>query len=106
MVARAIFANLSINHSMAANEVIQSNWSKFPDFDKKYNPAEGTPPREEIEATGIIHQGRYGNITYEVREGKVIYWAGLDNGKPVKKYVKPSTFREANFENCLAFRQD
>lgn len=75
----------------ALNEVLHSNWSKFPEVDN-VNPSS--------ECTYIESLGRYTNITYKIctlSNGKQVYVFRDGNGK----IVKPSTFVEPDIESCF-----
>lgn len=94
-----IFSSLPINHDKAASEVLNSNWSKFPEVGYAY---------PELEVKEIESQGRYSEVTYEVRKDaqgndRYIFWAGSEYGVeyPTKKYIKPSAFSEPDFKSCI-----
>lgn len=118
-----LFNQLDIDHTKAANEVLESNWSKFPtkselkDAYKEYwdewenDIATSTVIGFQIEE--IEDQGRYIDVYHELRydesvgEERIIFWAkGEKNSdgsiKEFKapKYVKPCTFKEPDFASC------
>lgn len=118
-----IFSYLDINHMKAVNEVLKSNWSKFPtkselkDAYKEYwdkwenDIATNTVIGFQIEE--IEDQGRYVDVYHELRydesigEDRIIFWAKGEKQKDgsIKefkspKYVKPRTFKEPDFASC------
>lgn len=118
-----IFSYLDINHMKAVNEVLGSNWSKFPikselkDAYKEYldewenDIATSTVIGFQIEE--IENQGRYVGVYHELRydesvgEDRIIFWARGEKQKDgtIKefkspKYVKPRTFKEPDFASC------
>lgn len=118
-----LFNHLDINHMKAVNEVLGSNWSKFPtkselkDAYKEYwdewenDIATSTVIGFQIEE--IEGQGRYVGVYHEVRydesigEDRIIFWAKGEKQKDgsIKefkspKYVKPRTFKEPDFAKC------
>lgn len=77
--------------SKALNEVLHSNWSKFPEV------GDVDP---DTECAHIESLGRYKNVTYKIctlSNGKQVYVFRDDNGK----IVKPSTFVEPDIESCF-----
>ena len=118
-----LFNQLDINHMKAVNEVLGSNWSKFPikselkDAYKEYwdewenDIATSTVIGFQIEE--IENQGRYVDVYHELRydesvgEDRIIFWARGEKQKDgtIKefkspKYVKPCTFKEPDFVSC------
>ena len=118
-----LFNQLDINHMKAVNEVLGSNWSKFPikselkDAYKEYwdewenDIATSTVIGFQIEE--IENQGRYVDVYHELRydesvgEDRIIFWAKGEKQKDgtIKefkspKYVKPRTFKEPDFASC------
>ena len=120
-----LFNQLDINHMKAVNEVLGSNWSKFPikselkDAYKEYwdewenDIATSTVIGFQIEE--IENQGRYVDVYHELRydesesvgEGRIIFWAkgekqpdGSIKEFKAPKYVKPCTFKEPDFASC------
>lgn len=125
-----IFEQLDINHMKAVNEVLESNWSKFPTIRKLVDSMVKTNGylafngmnqdykcadffiKEQIKI--IENQGRYVDLYHELRydesvgTDRVIFWAGGENqpdGSVKKfiapKYVKPTaTFKEPDFASC------
>ena len=118
-----LFNQLDINHMKAVNEVLGSNWSKFPikselkDAYKEYwdewenDIATSTVIGFQIEE--IENQGRYVGVYHELRydesvgEDRIIFWARGEKQKDgtIKefkspKYVKPCTFKEPDFVSC------
>ena len=118
-----LFNQLDINHMKAVNEVLGSNWSKFPikselkDAYKEYwdewenDIATSTVIGFQIEE--IENQGRYVDVYHELRydesvgEDRIIFWARGEKQKDgtIKefkspKYVKPRTFKEPDFASC------
>ncbi len=118
-----LFNQLDINHMKAVNEVLGSNWSKFPirselkDAYKEYwdewenDIATSTVIGFQIEE--IENQGRYVDVYHEFRydesvgEDRIIFWARGEKQKDgtIKefkspKYVKPRTFKEPDFASC------
>ena len=118
-----LFNQLDINHMKAVNEVLGSNWSKFPikselkDAYKEYwdewenDIATSTVIGFQIEE--IENQGRYVGVYHELRydesvgEDRIIFWARGEKQKDgtIKefkspKYVKPCTFKEPDFASC------
>lgn len=122
-VMESVFYQLDINHMKAVNEVLGSNWSKFPikselkDAYKEYwdewenEIASSTVIGFQIEE--IEDQGRYVDVYHEIRydesvgEDRIIFWAKGEKQKDgsIKefkspKYVKPRTFKEPDFASC------
>ena len=122
-VMESVFYQLDINHMSAVNEVLESNWSKFPtkselkEAYKEYwdewenDIASGTVISFQIEEIEI--QGRYVDVYHELRydesigEDCVIFWAkgekqsdGSIKEFKAPKYVKPCTFKEPDFASC------
>ena len=120
-----IFRQLDIDHIKAVNEVLESNWSKFPtvtDFGESswwsnvsLKCSEKVKLRELIEyqIVEIEKQGRYVDVYHELRhdesvgEDRVIFWAkgekqpdGSIKEFKAPKYVKPCTFKEPDFASC------
>lgn len=118
-----LFNQLDINHMKAVNEVLGSNWSKFPikselkDAYKEYwdewenDIATSTVIGFQIEE--IENQGRYVDVYHELRYDesvgaeRIIFWAKGEKQKDgsIKefkspKYVKPRTFKEPDFASC------
>ena len=118
-----LFNQLDINHMKAVNEVLGSNWSKFPikselkDAYKEYwdewenDIATSTVVGFQIEE--IENQGRYVDVYHELRydesvaEDRIIFWARGEKQKDgtIKefkspKYIKPCTFKEPDFASC------
>lgn len=118
-----VFNQLGINHMKAVNEVLESNWSKFPTKSELKNVykeywdewendiASSTVIGFQIE--DIENQGRYVDVYHEVRydesigEDRIIFWAKGEKQKDgtIKefkspKYVKPRTFKEPDFASC------
>ena len=118
-----LFNQLDINHMKAVNEVLGSNWSKFPikselkDAYKEYwdewenDIATSTVIGFQIEE--IENQGRYVDVYHELRydesvgEDRIIFWARGEKQKDgtIKefkspKYIKPRTFKEPDFASC------
>ena len=118
-----LFNQLDINHMKAVNEVLGSNWSKFPikselkDAYKEYwdewenDIATSTVIGFQIEE--IENQGRYVGVYHELRydesvgEDRIIFWARGEKQKDgtikefkAPKYVKPCTFKEPDFVSC------
>ena len=117
------FTQLDINHMKAVNEVLGSNWSKFPikselkDAYKEYweewenDIATSTVIGFQIEE--IENQGRYVDVYHELRydesvgEDRIIFLARGEKQKDstIKefkspKYIKPRTFKEPDFASC------
>lgn len=125
-----LFNQLDINPMKAVNEVLGSNWSKFPiirelidgmvkangylafhGMNQDYKCADFFI-KEQIKI--IENQGRYVDVYHELRyddsigEDRVIFWANGENQpdgsvKEFKapKYVKPTaTFKEPDFASC------
>jgi len=125
-VMESVFYQLDINHLKAVNEVLESNWSKFPTVTEfgesnwwsnvsvKCN--EKVKLRELIEhqIVEIEKQGRYVDVYHELRydesvgEDRIIFWAKGEKQKngsikefKAPKYVKPTaTFSEPDFASC------
>ena len=118
-----LFNMMDIDHLKAVNEVLGSNWSKFPikselkDAYKEYwdewenDIATSTVIGFQIEE--IENQGRYVDVYHELRydesvgEDRIIFWARGEKQKDgtIKefkspKYVKPCTFKEPDFASC------
>ena len=118
-----LFNQLDINHMKAVNEVLGSNWSKFPikselkDAYKEYwdewenDIATSTVIGFQIEE--IENQGRYVDVYHELRydesvgEDRIIFWARGEKQKDgtikefkAPKYVKPCTYISPNFKEC------
>lgn len=118
-----LFNQLNIDRMKSVNEVLESNWSKFPtkselkDAYKEYwdewenEIASSTVIGFQIEE--IEDQGRYVDVYHEVRydesigEDRIIFWAkgekqkdGLIKEFKSPKYVKPRTFKEPDFASC------
>lgn len=122
-VMESVFYQLDIDHIKAVNEVLESNWSKFPtkselkEAYKEYwdewenDIASSTIINFQIEE--IENQGRYVDVYHELRydesvgEDRIIFWAKGEKQKDgsIKefkspKYVKPRTFKEPDFASC------
>ena len=121
-----LFNMMDIDHLKAVNEVLESNWSKFPtvtDFGESswwsnvsLKCSEKVKLRELIEyqIVEIKKQGRYVDVYHELRydesvgEDRVIFWAkgekqpdGSIKEFKAPKYVKPTaTFKEPDFASC------
>lgn len=121
-----LFNQLDIDHMKAVNEVLESNWSKFPtvtDFGESswwsnisLKCSEKVKLRELIEyqIVEIEKQGRYVDVYHELRydesvgEDRVIFWSrgekqpdGSIKEFKAPKYVKPTaTFKEPDFASC------
>lgn len=119
-----IFNEINVDHIKAVDEVLSSNWSKFPTkqelkeayeeyWDEWENDiASSTVIGFQIEE--IKQQGRYVNVFHEIRydesiqEDRIIFWAKGEKQKdgsikefPAPKYVKPTaTFKEPDFASC------
>jgi len=114
-----IFYTMDIDHNKAVDEVLKSNFSKFPTveaFIDAWDDEEGTCIAHFYEAisceiSSIKEKGRYDDITTTIvkdSEGleRIIFWAGIDNEKDdpklaSPKYIKPCTFVEPDFGSCL-----
>ncbi len=118
------FNILDIDHMKAANEVLESNWSKFPTVDEfaqhtswsnvplKCN--EKVKLRELIEYQNIAieNQGRYIGVHHEIRvdnkgNERIIFWANGEKQSDgsikefkAPKYVKPCTYKNPDFASC------
>lgn len=121
-----LFNMMDIDHLKAVNEVLESNWSKFPtvtDFGESswwsnvsLKCSEKVKLRELIEyqIVEIEKQGRYVDVCHELRydesvgEDRVIFWSRGERQKDgtikefkAPKYVKPTaTFKEPDFASC------
>ena len=120
-----IFNQLDINHMKAVNEVLESNWSKFPtvtefgesswwsNVNLKCNEKNKLRELIEYQIVEIENQGRYVDIYHELRydksvgEDRIIFWARGERQKDgtIKefkspKYIKPRTFKEPDFASC------
>ena len=120
-----LFNMMDIDHLKAVNEVLESNWSKFPtvtDFGESswwsnvnLKCSEKVKLRELIEyqTVEIEKQGRYVDVYHELRydesvgEERVIFWSrgekqpdGSIKEFKAPKYVKPCTFKEPDFASC------
>ena len=118
-----VFNQLDINHMKAVNEVLESNWSKFPTKSelKETNKEYWDEWESDISSSNVIgfqieeieQQGRYIDVYHEVRydesvgEDRIIFWAKCEKQKDgtIKefkspKYVKPRTFKEPDFASC------
>lgn len=121
-----LFNQLDINHMKAVNEVLESNWSKFPTVTEfgesswwsniNLKCSEKVKLRELIEyqIVEIEKQGRYVDVYHELRydesvgEDRIIFWAKGEKQKngsikefKAPKYVKPTaTFSEPDFASC------
>lgn len=119
-----IFSYLDIDHMKAVNEVLESNWSKFPtvtDFCSSnwYKNLKAGRDDEVIllidyQTYLIEKQGRYVDVYHELRyddsvgEDRIIFWAKGEKQKDdsikefkAPKYVKPTaTFKEPDFASC------
>ena len=114
-----IFYTMDIDHEKAVDEVLKSNFSKFPkveDFIDAWEDEEGTCIAHLYEAisreiSSIKEKGRYEDITTTLVKDsqgieRIIFWAGIDNEKDdpklaSPKYIKPCTFVEPDFGSCL-----
>lgn len=119
-----IFNKLYIEHMKAVNEVLESNWSKFPTVDEfgqhsfwSVVPFKGV---QKVKLEELINYqvkyiegfGRYVGVHHEIRvdnEGKerIIFWANGEkqpNGSvkefKAPKYVKPCTYKNPDFASC------
>lgn len=123
-VLESVFYQLDINHIKAVNEVLESNWSKFPTvtefLDSMYKQPERVVGRAQTalefidcQISQIEKQGRYIDVYHELRydesvgEDRVIFWVkgekqsdGSIKEFKAPKYVKPCTFKEPDFEKC------
>ena len=119
-----VFNQLDINHMKAVNEVLESNWSKFPTKSelKETNKEYWDEWESDISSSNVIgfqieeieQQGRYIDVYHEVRydesvgEDRIIFWAKGEKQKDdsikefkAPKYVKPTaTFKEPDFASC------
>lgn len=120
-----LFSQLDINHMKAVNEVLESNWSKFPTVtqfgESSWWSNEVLKPNEKVKLSEMLdyqtvyieNQGRYVDVYHELRydesvgEDRVIFWAtkekqpdGSIEEFKAPKYVKPCTFKEPDFANC------
>lgn len=117
-----LFNELNIDHMKAANEVIESNLSKFPTkqelkdkFVDMYDEWVDEISYKEIigyQIENIQNQGRYVGVHHEIRadnEGneRIIFWAngenqpdGLIKEFKAPKYVKPCTYKNPDFASC------
>lgn len=118
-----IFSQLDINHMKAVNEVLESNWSKFPTVtqlgDTYLGALLATDKGKRFEVSvrmqkqDILDKGRYVDVSHELRydesvgEDRVIFWAkgevqpdGSIKEFKSPKYVKPCTFKEPDFSSC------
>lgn len=121
-----IFKQLNINHMKAVNEVLESNWSKFPTVtqfgESSWWSNEVLKPNEKVKLSEMLdyqvvhieNQGRYVDVYHELRydesvgEDRVIFWANKEKQSDgsikefkAPKYVKPTaTFREPDFAKC------
>ena len=120
-----IFYIMNIDHDKAVDEVLKSNFSKFPTFNGLASTLASDPLFLELDGGFlggtesviegqiklIKHKGRYDDITTTLvkdSEGfeRIIFWAGIDNEKTntklsSPKYIKPCTFVEPDFGSCL-----
>lgn len=120
-----LFNMMDIDHLKAVNEVLESNWSKFPTVTEFCNSAwyqnlkTGRQADEvriliEYQTYLIEEQGRYIDVYHELRydesvgEDRIIFWARGERQKDgtikefkAPKYVKPTaTFKEPDFASC------
>lgn len=119
-----LFNQLDIDHMKAVNEVLESNWSKFPTVTEfcnsawyqnlKTGQADEVRILIEYQTYLIEEQGRYIDVYHELRydesvgEDRIIFWARGERQKDgtikefkAPKYVKPTaTFKEPDFASC------
>ncbi|QEG08867.1 hypothetical protein [Aeromonas phage 4L372XY] len=120
-----LFNIMDINHMKAVNEVLESNWSKFPtvtefgesswwsNVNLKCNEKVKLRELLEYQIAHIEKQGRYVDVYHELRydesvgEDRVIFWSrgeeqadGSIKEFKAPKYVKPCTFKEPDFASC------
>ena len=118
-----VFAQININHMKAVNEVLESNWSKFPtvtELESKlklprsmYYDTYTDGALFKYQSYLIKMQGRYVDVYHELRydesvgTDRVIFWSRGENQpdgsiKEFKapKYIKPYTFKEPDFASC------
>ncbi|MGL5013473.1 MAG: hypothetical protein ACRC6V_04160 [Bacteroidales bacterium] len=121
-----LFSQLDINHMKAVNEVLESNWSKFPTVtefgESNWWSNAVLKPNEKVKLSEMLdyqtvyieNQGRYVDVYHELRydesvgEDRVIFWAKGENQSDgsikefkAPKYVKPTaTFKEPDFASC------
>ena len=115
-----IFYTMDIDHNKAVDEVLKSNFSKFPTVEEFIDAWSYKKDNEVIlydsialEIACVKYKGRYDDITTTlVKDSKgierIIFWAGIDNEKDdpklaSPKYIKPCTFVEPDFGSCLNF---
>lgn len=117
-----LFSQLDIDHMKAVNEVLESNWSKFPTITEFGECCYGTnywnisfkEDALKYQIEEIEKQGRYVDVYHELRydksvgEDRVIFWSrgekqpdGSIKEFKAPKYVKPTaTFEEPDFASC------
>lgn len=120
-----IFSYLDIDYMKAVNEVLESNWSKFPtviefgesswwsNVNLKCNEKVKLRELIEYQIVEIEKQGRYVDVYHELRYDesvggdRVIFWSrgekqsdGSIKEFKAPKYVKPYTFKEPDFGSC------
>lgn len=100
-----VFAQLNINHMKAVNEVLESNWSKFPTVTEFGESCYGSVRcnislKEDALKWQIDHiekQGRYVDVYHELRydesvnEDRIIFWAKGENQSDgsIKEFKAP-----------------
>lgn len=114
-----LFNELNIDHIKATNEVLESNWSKFPTKKDLYDSYIGFSFSDYtldelyyIECKTIENNGRYVGVHHEIRvdnEGneRIIFWANGEKQSDgsikefkAPKYVKPCTYKNPDFASC------
>jgi len=113
-----IFYTMDIDHEKAVDEVLKSNFSKFPKVEDFIDAWSYKKDNEVIlydsialEIACVKYKGRYDDITTTIVKDsqgieRIIFWAGIDNEKDdpklaYPKYIKPCTFGEPDFGSCL-----
>ena len=98
------FCALDIDHEFAVDQMISESQSKFPMFSDDVDwDSWGTLNKsgcdyfvEELEGE------RYGGVTYEILpNNRVVFWCTTEYGTPVRKYLKPGTFKAADLSTVV-----
>ena len=102
------FHSLYIDHMLAVTEVMESNLSKIPTMNELCNAFRDGFSEEEIlqKQIEILEEGgRYRGVYYEhitvQDEERVVFWCTSEYGVPVKKYLKPVTYKEADMSEVI-----
>ena len=106
-----IFNLLNIDHKFAVEEVLRENLSKFPTVDTLHAAWWFCTSDEEAIKTqkdsldDTIGSGRYSDITHSTfklkGEERIVFWAGKEWGNPIKKYIKPDTYRKCDLSEVF-----